>query len=75
MASEITGILINKINPLSDPQRILKKDDVILAIDGVLIGNDGTGNISLTFQYYLSFMDFVNWFMTVICYYLLLIKL
>lgn len=43
MTSEMTGILINKINPLSDAHRSLKKDDVILAIDGVLIGNDETG--------------------------------
>ncbi|KAJ0234457.1 Protease Do-like 10 [Hirschfeldia incana] len=42
MSSEMTGVLISKINPLSDAHRILKKEDVILAFDGVPIGNDGT---------------------------------
>lgn len=43
MTSEMTGVLISRINPLSDAHRILKKDDVILAFDGVPIANDGTG--------------------------------
>lgn len=43
MSSEMTGVLISKINPLSDAHKILKKEDVILAFDGVPIGNDGTG--------------------------------
>ncbi|CAA7055811.1 unnamed protein product [Microthlaspi erraticum] len=42
MSSEMTGVLISRINPLSDAHRILKKDDVILAFDGVPIANDGT---------------------------------
>lgn len=45
MSTEMTGILINEINPLSSAQGILKKDDVILAIDGVPIGNDETSNL------------------------------
>lgn len=45
MTSEMTGVLISRINPLSDAHRILKKDDVILAFDGVPIANDGTGSI------------------------------
>ncbi|KAL1215174.1 putative protease Do-like 3 [Cardamine amara subsp. amara] len=42
MSSGMTGILINRINPLSDAHKVLKKNDVILAIDGVPIGNDST---------------------------------
>ncbi|XP_073118013.1 protease Do-like 10, mitochondrial [Elaeis guineensis] len=42
MHPEMTGVLVNKINPLSDAHRVLKKDDIILAFDGVPIANDGT---------------------------------
>lgn len=45
MTTEMTGVLIKRINPLSSSYNILKKDDVFLSIDGVLIGNDETGNI------------------------------
>ena len=44
MGPEMTGILINEINPLSDAYKRLRKDDIILAIDDVLIGNDAKGN-------------------------------
>jgi S1-C subfamily serine protease len=37
-----SGVLVNKVFPLSDAWNVLKKDDVILEIDGVPIGNDGT---------------------------------
>ena len=47
MHPEMTGVLVNKINPLSDAHRVLKKDDIILAFDGVPIANDGTGWLSL----------------------------
>lgn len=43
MSKDMTGILVNEINPLSDAYNFLKKDDVILAIDGVPIGNDSKG--------------------------------
>ncbi|XP_010027457.2 protease Do-like 10, mitochondrial [Eucalyptus grandis] len=42
MLPEMTGVLVNKINPLSEAYRILKKDDIILAFDGVPVANDGT---------------------------------
>ncbi|XP_054809742.1 protease Do-like 10, mitochondrial isoform X2 [Prosopis cineraria] len=42
MRPDMTGVLVSKINPLSDAYKILKKDDVILAFDGVPIANDGT---------------------------------
>lgn len=42
MRSEMTGVLVSKINPLSDAHRILKKDDIVLSFDGVQIANDGT---------------------------------
>ncbi|XP_010424502.2 PREDICTED: putative protease Do-like 12, mitochondrial [Camelina sativa] len=40
MSPETTGTLINKINSSSGAHKILKKNDIILAIDGVPIGND-----------------------------------
>lgn len=39
----MTGVLVSKINPISEAHKILKKDDVILAFDGVPIANDGSG--------------------------------
>ena len=56
MSSEMTGVLISKINPLSDAHKILNKEDVILAFDGVPIGNDGTGRF---FLFYFS-MNLLN---------------
>ncbi|XP_060206459.1 protease Do-like 10, mitochondrial [Lycium barbarum] len=38
----LTGVLVSQINPLSDASRVLKKDDIILAFDGVPIANDRT---------------------------------
>lgn len=49
MQSEMTGVLVSKINPLSDAYNILKKDDIILTFDGVPIANDGTGTHFLCF--------------------------
>ena len=43
MRPEMTGVLVSKINPLSDAHRVLKKDDILFAFDGVPIANDGTG--------------------------------
>ncbi|CAE5963022.1 unnamed protein product [Arabidopsis arenosa] len=43
MSDDMTGILVKNIDPLSDAHKVLKKNDVILAIDGVPIGNDSTG--------------------------------
>lgn len=43
MQPGMTGVLVNKINPLSDAYKVLKKDDIILSFDGVPIANDGTG--------------------------------
>lgn len=37
-----TGVLLNKIQPLSNASQWLKKDDVLLAFDGTRIANDGT---------------------------------
>ncbi|KAK9293355.1 hypothetical protein L1049_021347 [Liquidambar formosana] len=42
MRPGMTGVLVSKINPLSNAHGILKKDDIILAFDGVPIANDGT---------------------------------
>ena len=44
MHADMTGVLVSKVNPLSDAHKILKKDDIILAFDGVPIANDGTGS-------------------------------
>ena len=43
MRTDMTGVLVSKINPLSEAHKILKKDDIILSFDGVPIANDGTG--------------------------------
>lgn len=43
MRPEMTGVLVSRINPLSDAYKILKKDDILLEFDGVPIANDGTG--------------------------------
>lgn len=45
MRPEMTGVLVSRINPLSDAHKILKKDDILLEFDGVPIANDGTGEI------------------------------
>ncbi|KAI3748445.1 hypothetical protein L6452_11513 [Arctium lappa] len=42
MRPDLTGVLVSKINPLSDAHNVLKKDDIVLAFDGVPIANDGT---------------------------------
>lgn len=43
MRPDLTGVLVSKINPLSDAHKILKKDDIVLAFDSIPIANDGTG--------------------------------
>ncbi|KAG0496602.1 hypothetical protein HPP92_001136 [Vanilla planifolia] len=42
MSPEMTGVLVCRINPLSEAYKVLKKDDIILAFDDVPIANDGT---------------------------------
>lgn len=56
MTPEQTGILVNKVYPLSDALDVLHKDDVILSIAGSPIGNDGTipfrdGGERISFRY------------------------
>lgn len=56
MKKEQTGILVNKVYPLSDAMNVLRKDDVILSIAGSPIGNDGTipfrdGGERVSFRY------------------------
>jgi hypothetical protein len=56
MKKEQTGILVNKVYPLSDAMSVLQKDDVILSIAGSPIGNDGTipfrdGGERVSFRY------------------------
>jgi S1-C subfamily serine protease len=55
MQPGMTGVLVNKINPLSDAYKVLKKDDIILSFDGVPIANDGTG---MFFHFF--FMNFLT---------------
>lgn len=47
MRPGLTGVLVSRINPISDAYRVLKKDDIILSFDGVLIANDGSGSFQL----------------------------
>jgi len=42
MAPHETGVLVTHIAPLSPSRGVLRKDDVLLAIDGRKIANDGT---------------------------------
>ncbi|CAH2044153.1 unnamed protein product [Thlaspi arvense] len=42
MSHDTTGVLITKIDPLSNALKVLKKHDVILAIEGIPVNNDGT---------------------------------
>lgn len=42
MRPDLTGVLVSKINPLSDAYNVLRKDDIVLEFDGVPIANDGT---------------------------------
>ena len=37
-----TGVLVNAVEKLSGAHNVLKKDDVILTVDGQRIANDGT---------------------------------
>jgi len=58
MKPEQSGILVNKVYPLADAANVLKKDDVILSIEGSSIGNDGTidfrdGGERISFRYVL----------------------
>ncbi|CAA7022501.1 unnamed protein product [Microthlaspi erraticum] len=41
MSDDMTGVLINRIHPLSNALRVLKEHDVILAVDGFPVTNDG----------------------------------
>lgn len=43
---DLTGVLVNKINPLSHAYTVLKKDDVILKFDGVPVASDGSGRLN-----------------------------
>lgn len=42
MHPDMTGVLVSKINPLSDAHKMLRKDDIVLSFDGIPIANDGT---------------------------------
>lgn len=60
MTPKMTGVLIKRINPLSSSYGILKKDDVLLSIDGVSIGNDETGKHFITQNFVQSFDSVVK---------------
>lgn len=51
MRPDLSGVLVSKINPLSNAYDVLKKDDIVLAFDGVLIANDGTGEFHFSITY------------------------
>ena len=48
MRPEMTGVLVSRINPLSDAYKVLRKDDILLEFDGVPIANDGTGELKIS---------------------------
>lgn len=43
MSRDMTGVLITVIDPLSNALKILKEHDVLLAIEGLPVSNDGKG--------------------------------
>eukprot|EP01084_Bolivina_argentea_P275276 469427_1 len=53
---EMQGILVAKIYPFTDAANKLKKEDVILEIDGVQIGDDGTINYGKNSRIDLNYM-------------------
>lgn len=64
MKPDLTGVLVSRINPLSDAHRVLKKDDILLEFDGVPIANDGTGGLHTTVYFY------IFWFHLPVLFYL-----
>jgi len=42
MVSGQTGLLINKIAPLVSTAKVVQRDDVLIEVDGIPVGNDGT---------------------------------
>lgn len=66
MRPDMTGVLVNKVNPLSDAHKVLKKNDIVLAFDGVPIANDGTGKFIVKlscffFKKNISFLYILNY--------------
>lgn len=56
MKANQTGVLVNRTCSLADASNVLQKDDVIMEIEGVSIGNDGTipfrdGGERISFRY------------------------
>lgn len=52
-----SGVLVNRIHPLSPSKEILRKDDVLLAFDGEPIAHDGTGKLNPSFPCPLLVLD------------------
>lgn len=52
-ALKMTGVEIKKISSLSGAHKIMCPLDMMLAIDNIAIGNDGTGNDILCVYYHL----------------------
>jgi len=42
MTAGQTGLLVNKVAPLVNTAKVVKRDDVLIEIDGIPVGNDGT---------------------------------
>lgn len=47
MKSDQKGILVTRVEATALGSEVLQPSDVILSFDGVDIGNDGTGKLSL----------------------------
>ena len=60
MSEHQTGVLIKKIDPLSDTKPQLKKKDVLLEIDGHSICNDGTVNLPRPLRNRIKFTHLIN---------------
>jgi hypothetical protein len=66
MRPEMTGVLVSRINPLSDAYKVLKKDDILLEFDGVPIANDGTGELKLPNMHWSVFCVAIFCFLTIL---------
>ncbi|CAA7023445.1 unnamed protein product [Microthlaspi erraticum] len=58
MSRDMTGVLITKIDPLSNALKVLKEHDVLLAIEGLPVSNDG--QVHFRGKEWLHFTDMVS---------------
>lgn len=60
MKESDSGVLVTKIDPLSDVNDVLEKDDIILYIDGYSVSNDGKVDLGRPLRNRIDFSYLVN---------------